>query len=156
MEEATFLSKFASRVFIVHRRDELRASKVMQTRAISNPKLEFLYSHIVTNVQGDNEKLTNVTIKDLKSGLERNLMAGGLFFAIGHEPNTSFLNNRIATDDQGYIITKPGTTQTSQQGMFACGDVQDRKWRQAITAAGTGCMAALEAEHYLTTHFNIQ
>ena len=152
MEEATFLTKFASKVFLVHRRDELRASKIMQQRAIENPKIEFLYSHIVKQVLGDGAKMTGCVVEDLKTSQQRELSASGLFFAIGHEPNTRFLNNQLQVDDQGYIQTKPGTTRTSVDGVFACGDVQDKHYRQAITAAGTGCMAAIEANNFINEH----
>ena len=151
MEEATFLTKFGSKVYIVHRRDELRASKIMQARAIENPKIEILYSHQVTAVLGG-DGVERVRVKDLKAGAEREIEAAGLFFAIGHKPNTDFLGGQLELDDQGYIVTKPGTTQTSVPGVFAAGDVQDKKWRQAITAAGSGCMSALEAEHFLASH----
>ena len=151
MEEATFLTKFASKVYIVHRRDELRASKIMAHRAQNNPKIEFLLSHKVTAVEGG-EGVETVRVQDLKTGAERTIAAAGLFFAIGHVPNTAFLEGQVTTDDQGYIITTPGTTATSVPGVFAAGDVQDKKYRQAITAAGTGCMAALEAEHFLQSH----
>jgi thioredoxin reductase (NADPH) len=148
MEEGTFLTKYASRVYIVHRRDELRASKIMQQRALANDKIEFLWSHQVTAALGD-DGLKQVRVKDLKTGVERELDAAGLFFAIGHKPNTDFLEGQIDTDEQGYIVTRPDSTATNVAGVFAAGDVQDKKWRQAITAAGTGCMAALEAEHFL-------
>ncbi|MBA3820512.1 MAG: thioredoxin-disulfide reductase [Deltaproteobacteria bacterium] len=151
MEEAGFLTKFASKVYLVHRRDELRASAIMQQRAKANPKIEWLLSHRVTNVEGDGT-VQVVSVRDLKTDVDRTIEAAGLFFAIGHVPNTSFLENQLATDDQGYVITTPGTTQTSVSGVFAAGDVQDKKWRQAITAAGTGCMAALEAERFLSGH----
>jgi thioredoxin reductase (NADPH) len=151
MEEASFLTKFASQVFIVHRRDELRASAIMQQRAKSNPKIELLLSHRVTRVEGG-QGVETVTVVDLKTSVERTLPAAGLFFAIGHVPNTAFLGGQLAVDDQGYILTTPGTTRTSVDGVFAAGDVQDKKYRQAITAAGTGCMAALEAEHFLAAH----
>jgi thioredoxin reductase (NADPH) len=151
MEEGVFLTKFASKVFIVHRRDELRASAIMQKRAKDNPKIEFLLSHRVLAVDGGNT-VEQVRVQDLKSGDERTIPAAGLFYAIGHVPNTAFLNGQVATDDQGYIITTPGTTHTSVPGVFAAGDVQDKRYRQAITAAGTGCMAALEAEHFLSSH----
>ncbi|MDQ3368965.1 MAG: thioredoxin-disulfide reductase [Myxococcota bacterium] len=151
MEEAGFLTKFASKVYLVHRRDELRASAIMQQRAKANPKIEWLLSHRVTNVAGDGT-VQVVSVRDLKTDVDRQIEAAGLFFAIGHVPNTSFLENQLATDDQGYVVTTPGTTQTSVPGVFAAGDVQDKKWRQAITAAGTGCMAALEAEHFLSGH----
>jgi len=151
MEEATFLAKFGSKVYIVHRRDELRASAVMQDRARANPKIEFLLSHRVEAVEG-NGTVEGVRVIDLKSNAERTIEAAGLFFAIGHVPNTKFLGGQLATDDQGYILTTPGTTQTSVVGVFAAGDVQDKKYRQAITAAGSGCMAALEAEQFLAHH----
>ena len=151
MEEATFLSKFGSKVYIVHRRDELRASAIMQERARSNPKIELLLSHRVLSVEGG-QGVEAVRVVDLKTSAERAIPASGLFFAIGHIPNTAFLAGQLATDDQGYVLTTPGTTQTSVPGVFAAGDVQDKKYRQAITAAGTGCMAALEAEHFLTHH----
>jgi thioredoxin reductase (NADPH) len=151
MEEASFLSKFASRVFLVHRRDELRASQIMQQRAKDNPKIEFLLSHQVVRVEGASG-VERVVVKNLKSGAEATHAAAGLFFAIGHVPNTAFLGGQVACDEQGYIVTTPGTTKTSVEGVFAAGDVQDKKYRQAITAAGTGCMAALEAEHFLSAH----
>jgi thioredoxin reductase (NADPH) len=151
MEEANFLTKFASKVYIVHRRDELRASAIMQARAKDNPKVEFLLSHKVLAVEGGNS-VEQVRVQDLKAGGERVLAAAGLFFAIGHVPNTAFLGGQVKTDDSGYIVTVPGTTQTNVPGVFAAGDCQDKKYRQAITAAGTGCMAALEAEHFLAGH----
>jgi len=151
MEEATFLSKFGSQVFLVHRRDELRASQIMQQRARGNPKIEMLLSHRVTSVEGG-QGVEQVRVQDLKTNAERAVPAAGLFFAIGHVPNTAFLGGQVRTDDQGYILTEPGTTKTSVEGVFAAGDVQDKRYRQAITAAGTGCMAALEAEHFLSSH----
>jgi thioredoxin reductase (NADPH) len=150
MEEGTFLTKFASRVYVVHRRDELRASKIMQERAKANPKIELLLSHKVSAVLGG-DGVTTVRVHDLKRDAERDYDAAGLFFAIGHVPNSGFLGGQVATDEQGYILTTPGTTLTSVPGVFAAGDVQDKKYRQAITAAGSGCMAALEAEHYLSS-----
>ena len=151
VEEASFLTKYGSTVYIVHRRDELRASKIMQQRALENPKIEMLWSHTVTQAKGA-DFLEAIRVKDLKTDQERDIPVAGLFFAIGHTPNTAFLNGQIDTDDQGYIVTKPDSTQTNIPGVFAAGDVQDKKWRQAITAAGTGCMAALEAEHVLADH----
>ena len=151
MEEGTFLTKFASKVYIVHRRDELRASKIMQERAQANPKVEFLLSHKVTAVLGD-DQVSRVRVKDLKTDRERDIESAGLFFAIGHVPNSGFLGGQVECDPQGYVQTKPGTTMTSVPGVFAAGDVQDKRYRQAITAAGTGCMAALEAEHFLSSH----
>jgi thioredoxin reductase (NADPH) len=151
MEEASFLTKFASKVYIVHRRDELRASAIMQDRAKKNPKIEMLLSHRVVRVEGG-QGVETVTVADLKSNQERTIASAGLFFAIGHVPNTTFLGGQLKCDDQGYVVTTPGTTMTSVAGVFAAGDVQDKKYRQAITAAGSGCMAALEAEHFLASH----
>jgi thioredoxin reductase (NADPH) len=151
MEEANFLTKFGSRVYIVHRRDELRASAIMQERAKTNPKIEMLLSHQVLRVSGG-QGVESVRVVDLKSMAERDIAAAGLFFAIGHIPNTKFLGGQLACDDQGYVETAPGTTHTSVPGVFAAGDVQDKKYRQAITAAGSGCAAALEAEHFLSGH----
>jgi thioredoxin reductase (NADPH) len=151
MEEASFLSKFGSKVYLVHRRDELRASAIMQERARHNPKIEMLLSHRVLAVEGG-QGVEAVRVVDLKANAERTIPAAGLFFAIGHIPNTRFLGGQLVTDDQGYVLTTPGTTQTSVEGVFAAGDVQDKKFRQAITAAGSGCMAALEAEQFLAHH----
>ncbi len=151
MEEASFLSKFASKVHLVHRRDEFRASAIMQERAKANPKIEMMLSHKVLRVEGG-QGVETVTVQDLKTNAERTLPSAGLFFAIGHIPNTSFLGGQLTCDEQGYVVTTPGTTKTSVAGVFAAGDVQDKKYRQAITAAGTGCMAALEAEHFLSSH----
>ncbi|HSK00853.1 MAG TPA: thioredoxin-disulfide reductase [Kofleriaceae bacterium] len=151
MEEASYLSKFGSKVYIVHRRDELRASQIMQQRARANPKIEMLLSHRVLSVEGG-QGVEVVRVQDLKTNAERTVPAAGLFFAIGHVPNTGFLGGQVKTDDQGYIVTEPGTTHTSVPGVFAAGDCQDKRYRQAITAAGTGCMAALEAEHFLASH----
>jgi thioredoxin reductase (NADPH) len=151
MEEGTYLTKFASKVFLVHRRDELRASAIMQERARSNPKIDLLLSHRVTRVEGQGQ-VQLVRVEDLKTRQERTIEAAGLFFAIGHVPNTAFLGGQVKCDEQGYIVTTPGTTQTSVAGVFAAGDVQDKKYRQAITAAGSGCAAALEAEHFLAAH----
>jgi thioredoxin reductase (NADPH) len=148
VEEATYLTKFASKVIVVHRRHELRASKIMQQRLLGNPKVEMLWDSTVEEVVGD-KALTGVRVKNVKTGEEKILDAGGLFYAIGHVPNTAFLGGQLELDDTGYVVTKPGTTQTSVKGVFAAGDVQDKVWRQAITAAGTGCMAALEAERFL-------
>jgi thioredoxin reductase (NADPH) len=151
MEEAMFLTKFGSKVFIVHRRDELRASQIMQQRAKANPKIEFLLSHRVVAVEGGSG-VEQVRVEDLKAKSERVIPAAGLFFAIGHVPNTRFLEGQVKCDEQGYIVTTPGTTHTSVAGVFAAGDVQDKKYRQAITAAGSGCASALEAEHFLAAH----
>lgn len=151
VEEAMYLTKYGSKVYLVHRRDELRASKIMQQRIMKSPKVEFVWSHAAIRAVGD-DALTGVMVQDLKTGKERLLEAAGLFFAIGHVPNTAFLEGQIDTDETGYIITKPDSTATNVPGVFAAGDCQDKKWRQAITAAGTGCMAALEAEHFLAVH----
>lgn len=121
----------------------------MQARARSNPKIEFVLSHTLTEACGK-DKLEKIVIKNEKTGELRELPVAGLFFAIGHEPNTKFLSGQLSVDEQGYVITEKGTTKTNVAGVFAAGDVQDKKYRQAITAAGTGCMAALEVEHYLT------
>ena len=146
-EEATHLTKFASKVIMLVRRDTMRASKVMAERAIGNPKISVMWNTEPVSVHGDGKMLNCVKVKTAK-GLE-DVACGGLFYAIGHVPNVAFLNGQIKTDDAGYIITQPGTTKTNVEGVFACGDVQDRVYRQAITAAGTGCMAALEAERWL-------
>lgn len=153
MEEATFLTKYATKVYIIHRRDEFRASKIMQKRVSQNPKIEVLWNTVATEAFG-NERglLAGLKLKNIISGEVTQLDVSGLFFAIGHEPATKFLDGQLETDAEGYVVTKPGTTQTSISGVFAAGDVQDKKWRQAITAAGTGCMAALEAEHFLQEH----
>ena len=148
VEEASYLAKFGSKVSIVHRRDELRASKIMQKRALENPKIEMLWSHVITAALGD-RGLERVRVQDLKTQQERELEAAGLFFAIGHRPNTEFLGGQLELDEDGYILTAPDSTATSVEGVFAAGDVQDKKWRQAITAAGSGCMSALEAERFL-------
>ena len=151
MEEADFLTKYGSKVYVVVRRDVLRASKIMQQRAKNNPKIEFLWNSNVTQAIGT-EELTHIKVKNSKTGEENTLESKGLFFAIGHVPNTKFLGGQLELDDAGYVVTKPGTVETSVPGVLACGDVQDKKWRQAITAAGTGCMAALSAEHFLASH----
>lgn len=147
-EEALFLTKFASKVYIVHRRDELRASKIMQERAMNHPKVEILWDSVLTKVEGD-KVVSRVVLKNVKTGKEEIREAGGVFFAIGHTPNTSFLNNQLELHDNGYIKVVKGSCRTNKELVFACGDVQDFTYRQAITAAGTGCMAALEAERDL-------
>lgn len=149
MEEANFLTKFASEVMIVHRRDELRASKIMQERAKQNPKIAWGLNKTPIEVMGDGMKVTGLKVKNNETGEEEMIEADGIFVAIGHTPNTAFLNGKIKIDDVGYIQVKPGTTETNIPGVYACGDVQDNKYRQAITAAGTGCMAALDTERYL-------
>ena len=148
IEEATHLTKYASKVFIAVRRDVFRASKAMQERVKANEKIEILWNTNVIEAIGD-VKLTHLKIKNNKTNEESMIEVSGLFYAIGHKPNTDFLDNQIKLDETGYIKTTPGTTQTNISGVFACGDVQDKIYRQAITAAGSGCMAALEAEKYL-------
>jgi thioredoxin reductase (NADPH) len=151
VEEASHLTKFGSKVIVVHRRDKLRASKIMQKRLLENPKVKVMWNSVVEEAVGD-KVLTGVRVRNLENDHSHVVHAGGLFYAIGHVPNTAFLERQVHLDETGYIVTKPGTTQTSVPGVFAAGDVQDKLWRQAITAAGTGCMAALEAERYLVEH----
>ena len=148
-EEALFLTKFGSSVIMVHRRDALRASKVMQKRVLDHKKIKVQWNSVLVEAVGE-EFLTGVKVRNVLSGEQTVLMASGLFYAIGHEPNTGFLEKQLDLDETGYIKTKPGTTVTSVKGVFACGDVQDRVYRQAVTAAGSGCMAALQAEKYLS------
>lgn len=148
IEEATFLTKFASTVHLVHRRNELRASKVMQERALNNKKIQFHWDSKITDIKGD-QKMRQAVIKNLKTGEEKTLDVGGLFVAIGHEPNTKLFVNQIDLDEDGYIILK-NRTHTNIEGVFAAGDVHDRNYRQAITAAGFGCMAAIDVDKYLT------
>ena len=160
MEEALFLTKYGSKVHVIHRRDELRASKVMQRRALEHPKIEMVWSSACVEACGAREadgavgssKLGSIKVKNLKTEEVSEIECSGLFFAIGHEPASKFLDGQLELDADGYIATRPGTVETSVPGVFACGDVQDKKWRQAITAAGTGCMAALSAEHFLVEH----
>jgi thioredoxin reductase (NADPH) len=151
LEEATHLTKYASKVVILHRRDEFRASKAMQKRALANPKIEVLWNTVVEEARGE-KALTAVRTRNVKSGEVGELPCAGLFYAIGHIPNTTFLGGQLKLDETGYIVTEPGTTRTSVEGVFACGDVQDKKYRQAITSAGSGCMAALESERFLNEH----
>jgi thioredoxin reductase (NADPH) len=148
VEEATHLTKFGTKVVVVHRRHVLRASKIMQKRLLENPKVEMMWDSGVEEALGS-DVLEAVRVRNLKTGATTDVPAGGLFYAIGHVPNTEFLAGQLKLDDTGYIVTRPGTTQTSVAGVFASGDVQDRVWRQAVTAAGTGCMSALEAERFL-------
>ena len=149
LEEATFLTKFGSKVYVVHRRHELRASKAMQDRAFANPKIEFIWNSEVADVMGD-QKVSAVRLKDIVTGAERSLDCGGLFIAIGHTPNTEVFSGQLDMDEGGYLIVEPGTTRTNIPGVFAAGDVTDHVYRQAVTAAGMGCMAALDAERYLS------
>jgi len=147
-EEATFLTKYGSKIYLLVRKDEFRASKVMRERVLANEKIEVLWNTEATEAIGDNA-IQQVRVLNNKTQEERILDANGLFYAIGHTPNTGFLNGQIDCDETGYVLTKPGTTETNVPGVFAAGDVQDKKYRQAITSAGSGCMAALEAEHLL-------
>ena len=149
IEEALFLTKYGKKVFIVHRRDELRASKVMAERALKHPKIEVIWDHVLVKAEGENI-LTSVTLKNVKTNEETKREASGLFFAIGHLPNTAFLKGQLETLDNGYLKVKPSTTHTSVEGVFAAGDVQDPHYRQAVSAAGSGCMAALDAERWLS------
>lgn len=153
MEEATFLTKFASEVTIIHRREEFRASKIMLARAQKNPKIKFMTNKVVKEVLGVEEngrkKMTGVILEDTVDGSTQQIDADGLFMGIGHKPNTDLFKGILDMDETGYLIIKPGTTYTNIEGVFAAGDVSDSKYRQAVTAAGTGCMAALDAERWL-------
>jgi thioredoxin reductase (NADPH) len=153
MEEATFLTKFATKVTIVHRRDKLRASKIMQDRAEKNPKISFIWDSVVDEVYGHPKAggVTGVRLKNLKTGKSEDFKTDGLFVAIGHEPNTKLIVGQLELDPAGYVLTHDGT-KTNVPGVFACGDVQDHVYRQAVTAAGTGCMAAIDAERFLESH----
>jgi len=151
VEEAIFLTKFATKVSIVHRRDKLRASKIMQDRARANPKIAFIWDAVVTDVLGD-AVVTAARLKNLKTGQVTEMKCDGVFVAIGHEPNTALFAGQLTMDERGYITTKKETTETSVPGVFAAGDVQDHRYRQAVTAAGTGCMSAMDAEKYLEAH----
>ena len=148
MEEALFLTRFATQVTVVHRRAELRASKIMQARALSHEKIDFAWNSEVDEVLGG-EFVTGVRLKDTETGAKRELAVEGLFVAIGHEPNTQLFQSQLELDDAGYMKVQPGTTRTSAEGIFACGDVADPTYRQAVTAAGTGCMASIDAERWL-------
>jgi len=154
MEEATFLTKFASSVTIVHRREEFRASKIMQERAINNPKISTMWNSEIVELYGDPKEkgLESVDIKNVVSGDVSNHPTDGLFMAIGHNPNSDIFKGQLNLNDSGYIITKADSTSTSVDGVFAAGDIQDFTYKQAVTAAGTGCMAAIEAERYLEGH----
>lgn len=149
VEEATFLTRFCPKVTIVHRRDQLRASKIMQERAKKNPKIQFVWNSVVEEIQDPRQKkVSGVLLKNAKNGKKQELKCGGVFIAIGHKPNTDLFEEKLQMD-KGYIMTKGQTTHTSVEGVFAAGDVQDHRYRQAVTAAGSGCMAAIDAEHYL-------
>ncbi|MCX7984180.1 MAG: thioredoxin-disulfide reductase [Bacteroidetes bacterium] len=156
MEEALYLTRHAAKVTVIHRRNELRASKVMQERAKKNPKIEFLWDTIVEEVLGTTtagqKRLTGLRLKNVKTGVLTDFQCDGLFLAIGHQPNTSLFQGQLELTPLGYIVTKPHSTETSVPGIFAAGDVADPKYRQAVSAAGTGCMAALDAERFLAEH----
>ena len=152
-EEAIFLTKFASKVTIVHRRDEFRASKIMADRVLNNEKIDIMWNSAVEDIHGAKDTgVTGVKIKDTTSGDLRDVSCDGIFMAIGHVPNTNIFKGQIDLDEKGYITTQPDTTNTNVSGVFACGDVQDQVYRQAITAAGTGCMSAIDAERWLEEH----
>lgn len=148
MEEALYLTNFASEVLIIHRRDSFRASKAMQQKVISNPKIKIFWDSVVEDALGE-DFIEGIRVKNLKTGISEDIKVKGLFYATGHKPNVGFLKGQIETDSEGYIITKPDSTKTSVKGVFACGDVKDKKFRQAVTAAASGCMAALECERFL-------
>lgn len=149
VEEATYLTKFGSQVFIVHRRGELRASKIMAEKAMKNPKITILWNSEIVKIDGD-QGVTKVVVKDVVTGKTEEREAAGVFFAIGHQPNTGFLKNQVPLTESGYIVVVPGSSVTSIPGVFAAGDVQDHVYRQAVTAAGSGCMSALDAERWLS------
>jgi thioredoxin reductase (NADPH) len=148
LEEALFLTKFATKVTVIHRRDTLRASKIMQDRAFANDRIEFLWDTVVTDLLGE-ETLTGAQVENVRTGERSELPLSGLFVAIGHRPNTDLFKGVLDMDDAGYLITRPGSTATNVDGVFASGDVQDHTYRQAITAAGSGCMAAIDTERWL-------
>jgi thioredoxin reductase (NADPH) len=151
IEEATFLTRFCQEVIVVHRRDQLRASKIMQERALKNPKIRFLWNAVVTEVLGETEprKVTRAKLRDTRTGEVSEHPIDGIFVAIGHQPNTKFLAGQLPTDPRGYLLTEPGTSRTAVAGVFAAGDVADPVYRQAVTAAGSGCQAAIDAERWL-------
>ncbi|MEI7505414.1 MAG: thioredoxin-disulfide reductase [Actinomycetes bacterium] len=148
IEEASFLTKFASKVTLIHRRDSFRASKIMQDRALNNPKIEMLWNTAVTEIVGK-DHLESISLKNTVTGAESSMNVAGLFIAIGHRPNTDVFKGVIDMEDSGYLITRPDSTYTNIEGVFACGDVKDHVYRQAITAAGSGCMAAIDTERWL-------
>ncbi len=149
MEEANFLTRFASKVYVIHRSESFRASKIMLDRAKANPKIEFIMNTAIEEVLGDGKSMTGVRMKSTKTGVVSEKKLDGLFIAIGHQPNTKLFKDILDMNEVGYLVTKPGSTYTNIPGIFACGDVQDAIYRQAITAAGTGCMASLDAERWM-------
>ena len=151
MEEATFLTRFAKNVTVIHRRDKLRASKIMQDRALTNPKISFKWNSEVAEVRGDN-KVTGLRLRDTQTGEESKLPVDGMFIAIGHDPRTELFTGQLDMDKEGYLLVDQPSTRTNIDGVFACGDVVDHTYRQAVTAAGTGCAAALDAERWLADH----
>ncbi len=152
LEEAGFLTKFADKVTVIHRRDELRASKIMQDRAFANPKIEFLWDTVIEDILGEST-VEGLEVRNVKSGERSTLKVTGLFVAIGHKPNTDLFRGQLdMEEDSGYLITRPDSSYTNVDGVFACGDVQDHVYRQAVTAAGSGCMAAIDAERWLEAH----
>lgn len=153
VEEATHLTKYGSHVYLIHRRDQLRASKAMQNRVFANKKIEIIWDTVPVEVLGD-QMLAGLKIRNVKTNAEKILDINGLFYAVGHVPNTEFLKGQINLDPDGYIVTQPGSTKTNVEGVFACGDVQDKTFRQAVTAAGSGCMSAIEVERFLDTNAN--
>jgi thioredoxin reductase (NADPH) len=148
IEEATFLTRFGTKVSLIHRRDELRASKIMQERAFADPKLDVVWNSEIASINGT-DRLESVTLRDTTDGSERELPATGLFIAIGHDPRSELIKGQVDLDDNGYVVVQHPATETNLPGVFACGDLVDHHYRQAVTAAGTGCMAALDAEKYL-------
>jgi thioredoxin reductase (NADPH) len=152
MEEALFLTRFASKVTVVHRRDELRASKIMQERAFKSDKVEFIWNATIAEVQGSDGRVTGVMLQDTITGEQQGLACDGVFLAIGHIPNTNLFEGQLDVDPTGYLIVKEPSSATNVAGVFAAGDVMDPVYRQAVTAAGTGCRAAMDAERYLAAH----
>ncbi|WP_395808310.1 NAD(P)/FAD-dependent oxidoreductase, partial [Daejeonella sp.] len=148
-EEATYLAKLCNKVHMLVRRDEFRASKAMQNRVLNTPNIEIHYNSDTKEILGDGKNVTGILVSNNKTGQETTIDVSGFFVAIGHNPNTDIFKGWLDMDETGYLITQPDSTKTNIEGVFACGDAQDKLWRQAITAAGTGCMAALEAERYL-------
>ena len=150
-EEALFLTNFATKVTLVHRRDQLRAEKILQDRVFSNDKIEILWDHVVDDIRGDDDPpgVSGIGVRNVKTGATADVAVDGVFIAIGHTPNTELFKGQLKMDGEGYIVTAPDSTATDVPGVFATGDVQDKVYRQAVTAAGTGCMGALEAERFL-------